>query len=636
MPSCRPLTDEEIRRLMAAGCRSDAWTEVSITNDTDLACIRDVVFRGRVRLDALGGSSACGPSEIVRATLSDVTMGAHVRVVNIHGELRNLDVGENAVLVNIGSYRTLPGATFGNGVEVEAVNEGGGRNVTLHDGLTSQTAALLALHRWRPRAVGALEKLIGDHVRAVKSDRGAVGACAVVENVPELENVRMGPHAAIRGAMRLRDGTILSEEGAPTFVGAGVVADHFIIAEGASVDTGAMLDKVFVGQGTRLGKSFSAENALFFANCEGFHSEVVAALAGPYTVTHHRSTLLIAGVFSFYNAGSATNQSNHMYKLGPVHQGIVERGSKTASGSYMLWPSVVGPFCVVMGKNMTNFDGSPFPFSYITAEDEGTTLTPAMNMATVGTVRDGDKWPKRDRRKATHKRDQIHFDVFSPFTAGRMLEGERILGELADSTDKSQKTVRYNGLLIKRLLLRKGAKDYASGIDRYLHGEILRRLGAAGSASMKISPGAKGSRAWSDIGGMLVNRERFDEAMTRLENGGVSSIRELQGMMEQMARAYAEDSWAWVRTIAEERFGRNLDELTHDQIAEMQSTHQKLEESLTKKILADGEKEFGEEARLGYGSDGDNTARDEDFEAVRGSTATNPFITGLKAKTGRE
>ena len=86
----------------------------------------------------------------------------------------------------------------------------------------------------------------------------------------------------------------------------------------------------------RSGKQFSAENSVFFANSEAFHGEAVSVFGGPYTVTHHKSSLLIAGMYSFFNAGSGTNQSNHMYKLGPVHQGILERGSKTGSFAYLL------------------------------------------------------------------------------------------------------------------------------------------------------------------------------------------------------------------------------------------------------------------------------------------------------------
>ena len=33
-----------------------------------------------------------------------------------------------------------------------------------------------------------------------------------------------------------------------------------------------------------------------------------------------------------------------MYKLGPIHQGAMERGAKTTSDSYILWPARVGAF----------------------------------------------------------------------------------------------------------------------------------------------------------------------------------------------------------------------------------------------------------------------------------------------------
>lgn len=42
-------------------------------------------------------------------------------------------------------------------------------------------------------------------------------------------------------------------------------------------------------------------------------------------------TQMIAGMYSFLKAGSGSKQSNHMYKLDPIHQGIIERGSKVRS-----------------------------------------------------------------------------------------------------------------------------------------------------------------------------------------------------------------------------------------------------------------------------------------------------------------
>jgi NDP-sugar pyrophosphorylase family protein len=97
----------------------------------------------------------------------------------------------------------------------------------------------------------------------------------------------------------LEEGTLRSCIEAPVFIGTGVIAKKFIILSGSSVDGGAMLDRCFVGQGVKIGKQFSAENSVFFANCEAFHGEACSLFAGPYTVTHHKSTLLIASLASF-------------------------------------------------------------------------------------------------------------------------------------------------------------------------------------------------------------------------------------------------------------------------------------------------------------------------------------------------
>jgi len=97
------------------------------------------------------------------------------------------------------------------------------------------------------------------------------------------------------------------------------------------------------------------------------------------------------------------------------HQGIMERGSKTGSGAYLLLPCRLGAFTVVMGKHYKNFDSSDFPFSYITEEKGRSELTPAMNIFTVGTRRDSEKWASRDIRELILiSWIFIHFDLFNP------------------------------------------------------------------------------------------------------------------------------------------------------------------------------------------------------------------------------
>ena len=43
-------------------------------------------------------------------------------------------------------------------------------------------------------------------------------------------------------------------------------------------------------------------------------------------------------------------------RLGPIHQGTLERGAKTTSDSYILWPARVGAFSLVMAVSYTHLD----------------------------------------------------------------------------------------------------------------------------------------------------------------------------------------------------------------------------------------------------------------------------------------
>jgi hypothetical protein len=351
----RALTEADIEMRAAAGCTAEDWAQVRVGDGFDPSRVRRVRFLGQNAIGALAGTVSVGgialPSEIADATLVNCELGDGVRVTNVRSHVANYKIGAGAVVTDVGELTTRPGATFGNGVEIEPVNEGGGREIRLFNGLSSQIAYLLCMHRYRPNLIEKLNAMVDAAVAEVQSDCGEIGAHAVVAHVGELVDVNVGPHAEVVGVVSLKNGTLLSEEAAPTCVGSGVMAEDFILAEGASVEGGAVLSHTFVGQGCQMGKQFSAENTMLFANSEAFHGEACSLFAGPYTVTHHKSTLLIAGLFSFYNAGSGTNQSNHMYKLGPLHQGVVERGSKTGSFSYMMWPCAVGPFSVVIGKN---------------------------------------------------------------------------------------------------------------------------------------------------------------------------------------------------------------------------------------------------------------------------------------------
>ena len=636
------LSEQQITQLERQGCSSDDWRSITIASGCDLSRIHNVHFSGTVDIgDTSGTRTVDGvdlPCGLFQATIANCTIGNHVRIANVGSVVAQYVIEDGVVIQDVGCLSVTPGSTFGNGTEIEALNEAGGRGIRIVNDLSAQAAYVQGVLRHNPEFVKQLSVLIDEKVSRAKAERGIIGTNAQVLHCGTIQNVMIGPSTLIRGAQSLRDGTIASCPEHPTEIGDGVNARSFMVAEGARIDNDVILDKVFVGQGVKMGKQFSAENSLLFANCEAFHGEAVAVFAGPYTVTHHKSTLLIAGMFSFYNAGSGTNQSNHMYKLGPVHQGVLERGCKTGSFSYLLLESHIPAFSVVIGKHFTNINIPHLPFSYIHEEGGVSKVIPGMNLFSVGTVRDGEKWPKRDNRKGPVKRDLMIFDVFSPYTVEKMRRGRDELLALSESVSKEKSFIAYGGLQLNRLLLKKGAKYYSLAITRYLNGKVTERLKAIltrernwsrAVASLTPSVSLVNSSEWTDIAGLLMPRERLADMEGQVVNGRIATYDQLLAAFTASYELYPEDEWRYIYDTYANEYGIRLEDITVEQALKAIDEWEQASSSLHGMILEDSKKEFAAFARIGYGIDQPEEERVKDFEAVRGTIETNGVVQKL-------
>ncbi len=632
----RPLTDDEIATLKANGCSAEDFGRIRAGEGFDATRVARTRFVGDCVLSSLEGDVALPGGPTLPAGISDATLvnchvGRNVYIHNVGRALVNYRIGDAAVIDHVDLIAAQPGATFGNGVEVEAVNEKGGREVIIFNDLSAQIAYLSATYRHRSEFMKKLNALAEDAAKRAQADMGCIGAGAVVTGCGEILDVCIGAGARVNGVAFLRNGTILSDPDEPTVVGDAVQAEDFIIGRWSKVEEGAILSHVFVGEGCRIGKQYSAENCLFFANCEGFHGEAVALFAGPYTVTHHKSTLLIAGVFSFYNAGSGTNQSNHMYKVGPVHQGLVERGCKTGSFAYMLWPCRVGAFSVVMDKHGVSFDLGDFPFSYVTVEGGKSTITPGMNMMTVAIVRDEQKWRDRDRR-GEGGLDLIHVDTFSPYTVGKMIRGRERLLEAAAS---GKEELNLGGAWIKRILCKKQARTYEGGIKRYLYAKLLEAIEKGLEAGdwksrLAAAPDAVLDETWVDVGGLLAPRSLIDQLMDDVESGAVADMAQLRGRLQAIYEGKDRHEWAWARWAFEKTEGKSVDALEPDDVAALMKELKKQSAKFTNALAKDAEKEYDESSRLGFAPDHPDQVA-ADFAAVRGTLEEDSFVNGLRA-----
>lgn len=641
MDKFRNLTEEEIGQLKGNGCKSDEWDRVLTSSPQTIKYIRNVRFSGDVRFGRFEASFTLPGglrkhSGIRNATLHNVSIGDDSLVENITGYIANYDIGSNCYIENVDLMLVDGPCRFGNGVKVSVLNETGGRDVMIYDRLSAQIAYILAMYRHRKEVIDALEKLIGDYTSSVESDRGVVGDNVSIRGAGTIEGVKIGPFASVLGASRLTNGSINSNASDPVSIGDGVIADDFIISSGAHVSDNTVLEKCFVGQCCSLGHGYSATESLFFSNCQGENGEACAIFAGPFTVTHHKSTLLIAGMFSFMNAGSGSNQSNHMYKLGPIHQGILERGAKTASDSYILWPSRIGAFSLVMGRHVTHSDTTNLPFSYLIEQQNTTYLVPGVNLRSVGTIRDAQKWPRRDARKDPDKLDCINYNLLSPFTIQKMLKGIQLLKNLQYSSGELSDLYSYHSTKIRNSSLRKGIQLYRTAITKFLGNSLIKRLedlpAGASDAQMRaaLKPSiAEGEGYWVDISGMIAPKSVIEDLLKKITDGSIETAEEVHEAFKAIHANYYNYEWTWAYGRMKEFFGIDMETISKEDVSEIVRQWKEAVIGLDRMLYEDAKKEFNLASMTGFGADGSKIEKEQDFEQVRGDFESNAFVTAV-------
>lgn len=642
----RLLTSNEIILLQDQGCTATDWQAIEVAENFDTQYIQDAHFSGHNRL-GLFMSETILPgglkvhAGIYHATLHNCEVGDDVRLYNVHNYIANYRIGHNTCIENVNAILVDGRTAFGNGVRVPVMNEGGGREIPIFDHLSASLAYILTLYRHRPMMIRQLELLIDAYADSQTAEMGEIGNHVRIINCGSIKNVKIGDYAELVGVSRLKNGSVNSNLYAPVRLGSGVKCSDFIVCSGVKIDDSTLVDKCFVGQGCVFDKHYSASESLFFSNCQGMHGEACAIFAGPYTVTHHKSTLLIAGMFSFLNAGSGSNQSNHMYKLGPIHQGIAERGAKTTSDSYLLWPSKIGAFSLVMGRHTHHADTSDLPFSYLIENNADSYLVPCANLRTVGTIRDAQKWPKRDNRKDPHKLDQINFNLLSPYTVQKMWRGAEILDELCAISGESTDVYGYKNCKIRNSSLRHGRELYRIGIQKFLGNSLISRLEHHTLRTMEdvravLRPDSEiGLGDWVDLAGMIAPKHAITTLLNEIEQGN-HTIQTIESRLNDMHANYYSYEWTWALQRLEQVWGCSVEQVTLQQIRSTICEWQAAVVALDKMVYNDARKEFDLNSQTGFGVDGDRKQMEADFEEVRGNFESNSFVKAVLEHIARK
>ena len=593
MNDYRPLTSEEIEVLKSNDCWAEDWTSVNVSENFKPNFMHRVMLYGEVNIGGFDKNVEVSQgfvkhSGINNATLRNVTIGDDCLIENVGNFINNYTIGDDCYISNISSMETTEGATYGEGNLVSVLNEVGEGNVILFSDLNSQLAAFMVKHFSDKELKEKIRLLIKSDIDTKMPERGQIGNNVKIINTKEITNCVINDFCEVNGASRLSDCTLLGSIHGNVYIGTGVIAENSIIAEGSSVINSVKIQDCFIGETCQLSNGFTASASVFFANSYMSNGEACAAFCGPFTASHHKSSLLIGGMFSFYNAGSATNFSNHAYKMGPMHWGILERGSKTASGAYLLMPATLGTYSVCFGKLMHHPDTRNLPFAYLIADGDKMFLIPGRNITTVGLYRDIKKWPKRDLRAPENRKSIVNFDWLSPFSVGEVLKGKKILENLREVTGDNVSQYLYHEYIIPATSLHKGIKYYDIALRIYM-GAVLKRVL---KRDPSITPPSTqiGLGDWDDLSGLLLPVSEEERIINDLKDGNIETIQELIDRFENIDANYREYQWTWTYKMICDYYGIN--EITLEDANRIHEDYIKARRSWIAEIKKDAEKEF--------------------------------------------
>ena len=586
----RSLDINEIEMMERHGCTADDWTRVTVADGFDADFVANVRFCGDVTIGENYKlieveEGFMRHSGIYNATLRNTNIGDNCLIENIGAYINNCNIGDDCYICNVGLITTTDGATFGQGITIAVLNEAGRGNIVLYDNLSAQMAA--AMVRWERDNHNLFDTIKGmtiEYGEQARLKQTTIGFGAKIINTKELVNISVGDDCEINGAARLADCTLAGQQQASIYIGNDCIIENCIVQPGASITDGAKVTNSLIGEACHVGRGFSAESTVAFANSYLDNGEACANFCGPFTVSHHKATLLIGTMLSFYNAGSATNYSNHAYKMGPIHYGTLARGCKTASGAHVLLPANIGDFSMIMGKITGHPDTNALPFSYIIANGNDTFIVPARNIATMGTWRDIGKWDKRDQRPAEGRIAAMTTDWLNPVTMQRVCDGRQLLINMKEQGNTDNRgNYNYSGCLITPKALNRGIQLYdmlirmAMGRGTDIYGDLVPHT-------------VTGMETWMDLGGMALPASCLENLENAIANGSISNIADAEKMLANYADHYDDYKWAWTyRTILNYH---QWDSMTNDDAQRVSNEGKEATATWKQLIREDAQKEW--------------------------------------------
>ncbi len=680
----RPLRADEIETLVKNGNRADDWNHLLVTDEFTPEQIVNCQFHGLVRIGRL--EEQClehhdmrVPVGLTNSRILACDLGDDVAVHNVR-YLAHYIIGDNCIVMNLDEMHCTNHAKFGNGIvkegegeevriELDLVNEAGGRSVLPFDGMTTGDAWLWAMHPGRPALAERLREITQRTFDPRRGFYGTIGDRCVIKNCRIIKDVKIGDAAYIKGANKLKNLTIASSEEQPSQIGEGVELVNGIIGYGCHVFYGCKAVRFVMGENSNLKYGARLIHSVLGDNSTVSCCELLNNLIFPAHEQHHNNSFLIASLVMGQSnlAAAATIGSNHNSRApdGELH---ARRGFWPGLCVSLKHNSRFASFTLLAKGDYPAELDVPLPFALVANDEAGRRLcmVPAYwwryNMYAL--ARNSWKFGARDKR--LHRQQKVEFASLAPDTAEEMIEGRRLLAlwtgraaardagddQADEEADEEALVARGRALLegpaedvdaldilaegveksprpVCVIHAREGYAAYAQMLLYYALGELAAWMETNPKADRAALVDAFGAdqrdREWVNCGGQIMRQEDVDQMIADICEGRLDSWDAIHARCDELWEAYPDAKRRHALAVLLELRGET--DLTADAWSDALDGALEAQRYVAEATFASRKKDFEDPfRRMCYASD-------EEMEAVLGSAEANSFVQQVRAET---
>jgi hypothetical protein len=465
------------------------------------------------------------------------------------------------MIANVNELATTPKSKFGNGilkegenenirVWLELCNENGGRSVLPFDGMLAGDAWLWSKYRDDAALLNKFKEFTENIFDKQHGYYGQIGDRTVIKNCKIIKDVLVGSDAYFKGANKLKNLTVNSDQDRTSQIGEGCEIVNGIVGYGCRIFYGAKAVRFVMSShsqlkyGARLINSFLGNNSTI--SC----CEVLNSLIFPAHEQHHNNSFLCAAVVMGQSnmAAGATIGSNH--------------NSRAADGEIIagrgFWPglcvslkhnSKFASFSIIAKGDFPAELNIPVPFSLISNDVANDTLQvmPAYwfmyNMYAL--ARNSQKYVDRDRR--TEKIQHIEYDYLAPDTVNELFIAIKILEQLKPDDEGAAEITGWENTTRKTKVLKvpqaiiifKELVRYYGTMELFRH---LQNNKFTSFEEFKKTLSAKIQRSeWLNIGGQLIQKNVIENLRRNIKSGKIKSWEDLHDFYRVQGVAYPTD-----------------------------------------------------------------------------------------------